>query len=801
MKVDLRRTFAALEVREYRLLALSQLVSIMGTIIQSVGQAWLVLRLDGGGVELGMVAAAQFLPLFLIGPIGGVVADRYDKRRLLLLCQSGLAATALLLATLTISGQITIVSLGILAGVGGTFGALDAPARAALVPELVGRARLANAVSLHEVWINLARIVGPILGGTTIATLGVGACFVANALSFLPSLVVVSSLAPRPPADPNPAGTRAHLLEGLRYAWHQRGVRWVLVLAAAIGTFFNFGIVLPLLARDTFGRGPQALGVMIAIIGAGAVAGSLALASGGPPSPRRLERLGLLTAALLVACGLAPTYWMELVLLAGAGGAGVCLVAVANSLLQLRCDVRIRGRLLALWTVAIVGSAVVSGPIVGAIAAVAGPRAAMVGIAVAVLIATVAPRQAFLTELTSIDPGGIPMPTLDRRTKRQSAVRPITPGQLVVDAPEHRDLAARAQTALRLPPLILEVDGVACTIDCGVIRHGGSGAGVRVVLDQAALTDLVAGVRAPSALLFHAGGAELPFGGHRTFDAWSHVLRALFDGVPLHERGAVRFLDQRGEPLSLHRTFAPDDDDGEIAHFLADAGFLHLRGWVDPSLLPAIEAEVAAAAAASAPDQAHRWWSRMNDGTDRCTRVMYLLDVSPTMAALVEGDPYTRLGRLFDDGHQRFPERAQSSEALVKPTGVQRGITDLPWHRDCAFGGHDYGCAGYAIGLPLGRTGPEAGHLRVVAGSHRASVPAPGAVPGYDADLPVVEVFTEPGDLTVHIGCILHGTVPPQSGERTVTYTTFSLPPLPGEAPRPTGGAMPDLDRVAAGTS
>lgn len=395
-----QRTFAVLRVRDYRLFASSLFLSLVGTVVQTIGQAWLVLRLHGGGVALGTVTAAQFLALFAIGPLGGVVADRRDKRQLLLVTQVGMASLAALMAVLTATGWIRLWSLVALVFVYGCFGAVDAPARSALIPELVGEDGISNAVSLNEVWINSARITGPVLGGLLVAWFGPQACFAVNALSFLPMTAVLRWMRPMP-VGPRAERHRADLVDGLRYAWNHAGARSLLVLAAAIGAFFNFGVVLPLLAHDTFGGGPTSLGLMIAAIGAGAVIGSLVLASAGEPTPERLLRLGGGACVSLLLAAVAPTLAWDLAFLALSGAAGVTLVAVANALLQLRCDAEFRGRLLALWTVAIVGSAVISGPIVGGIASVGGPRSAIAAIAVGVAAATFVPRATFRGQLAA----------------------------------------------------------------------------------------------------------------------------------------------------------------------------------------------------------------------------------------------------------------------------------------------------------------------------------------------------------------------------------------------------------------
>ena len=778
----LRRTFRALELPAYRLFAFAQLGSIIGTIAQGIGCAWLVLRLHGGGVALGLVSATQFAPLLIAGPLGGVVADHYDKRRLLLGTQTGMALTASALAAFAISGHITVLGIALLGLVQGAFGAVDNPVRGALVAELVGVDRLANAVSLQEVWINTARVVGPLVGGALIATFGVGACFVLNAASFVPVVVAVWFLAPAPPSSKVVTSRRALLLEGVRYAWTNRAFRGLLVLAATIGTFFNFGVVLPLLARDVFHGGPETLGGMIAAVGAGAIVGSLVLASRGDPTPRRLETLGILSAFLLAVDAAAPGFHTELVALAFTGAAGVSLVAVGGALLQLRCAPAVRGRLVALWSVAIVGTTVVSGPTVGFIAARTGPRIGMATVGLAVLLATLIPRADFRT--LAVNSKGAFMPTLDRRTKDIADVHAVMIDDLIA-LNGNAVIAARAQHLLDLPPLTIEVNGTACTIDEGTVRRGTAPDAVRVAVDAHAMGDLVAGLRTTSGLLF-LGGAELPDGGHQAFAAWDHVLRALWDGVPVYEPGTLTFASP-----DLAQVFTPDDQDADIAAFIADAGFAHLRGWIDPALLPQIHQEVMAAAEVAKPGDPYRWWARLEGGTERCVRVMHVLDVSPTMAALVAGPTYERLGRLFDDGHRRFPENPQSSEALIKPLGVVSGIAEFPWHRDCSLGGHDFRCAGYAIGLPLSATNEEAGQLRVAAGSHRASTPGP-------ADLPVVEINTQPGDLTIHVGCTLHGTRPPSTAERAVVYTSFGLLPLNGRVWPTHDGAMPDLERVAA---
>ena len=259
------------------------------------------------------------------------------------------------------------------------------------------------------------------------------------------------------------------------------------------------------------------------------------------------------------------------------------------------------------------------------------------------------------------------------------------------------------------------------------------------------------------------------------------MLRALLDGRVLHDGDALDLRDRDGGPLDLERGYAPDASDHDIAHHLAEAGVVTLRSWLDPAALPGVRTEVRAAAERSAPGDPGRWWSRLASGEQRCTRVMRLLDESPTMRELVEGPVFARLARLFDDGHRVLVERDQACEALVKPLDVEEGLADLPLHRDCSMGGCDYTCSAYAVGLPLSPTNDRYGHLRALAGSHRVSMPLPGTVPGYDPGLAFLDVLTEPGDITIHLSCVLHGTRPPSAHERTVVYTTFALEGLPDD--------------------
>lgn len=350
----------------------------------------------------------------------------------------------------------------------------------------------------------------------------------------------------------------------------------------------------------------------------------------------------------------------------------------------------------------------------------------------------------------------------------------------LIDAVESRPaadrrLAGRGQEVLGLRPLAVTVDGEACTLDGrdGVLRAvaGAAPDAIAVDLDAPRLEDVVSHRRT---LLSLVVAGDLPFGPDSdAVVCWDHVLRAALEGTAVHEPGHVSLPDR------LDTTFTPADDDADIAAFLSAAGFAHLRGWVDPAALAPIDADIDAAARRSDPRDPHRWWARLEDDERVCVRVQHFLDVSPAMASVVRSDAYERVRRLSPDGHRLDPSSPGAVEALRKMPGVVEGLADFPWHRDCSLGGHPFQCCGIAVGLAVRAATPDSGQLAVLAGSHRTGLPTTRAE---RADLPVVRISTEPGDLTLHLSCVLHRTFPPVSQSRSVVYTTWTLPPLGARA-------------------
>ena len=386
-----RLTFRSMSVRNYRLYFAGQLISTTGTWMQSIAQAWLVLQITGSGVALGVTVALQFTPVLLVGAWGGLVADRVDKRRLLVGTQAAAGLLALVLGSVTALGVVQLWMIYVLALGLGAVNALDNPARRAFVVEMVGAEHVSNAVSLSSAMFMAARVIGPAIAGLVIAGFGVSWCFFANGVSY--SAAVIAFLAMRQneffSVQPVPK-RKGQLREGLRYAWSTPALRLVLVLTAVIGTLaFNFQVVLPLLAKQTFSGGADTLGVLYASMSIGSVIGALVSAHEARATRRFVLGAALAFGAALVAAALAPTFALELLVLVPVGAAGIAFTAMANGVLQTETAPEMRGRVAALFTVAFLGSTPIGGPIIGLVSQQLGPRAGLWVGAVATLAVTV----------------------------------------------------------------------------------------------------------------------------------------------------------------------------------------------------------------------------------------------------------------------------------------------------------------------------------------------------------------------------------------------------------------------------
>jgi MFS family permease len=386
-----RLTFRSMSVRNYRLYFAGQLISTTGTWMQSIAQAWLVLQITGSGVALGVTVALQFTPVLLVGAWGGLVADRVDKRRLLVGTQAAAGVLALVLGAVTALGVVQLWMIFVLALGLGAVNAVDNPARRAFVVEMVGTEHVSNAVSLSSAMFMAARVIGPAIAGLVIAGLGVSWCFFANGVSY--SAAVLAFMAMREKeffaVEPVPK-RKGQLREGLRYAWSTPALRLVLVLTAVIGTLaFNFQVVLPLLAKETFSGGAETLGVLYAFMSIGSVIGGLVSAHEAQATRRFVLGAALAFGGALVVAAFAPTLSLELLVLVPVGAAGIAFTAMSNGVLQTECAPEMRGRVAALFTVAFLGSTPIGGPIIGWVSQQLGPRAGLWVGGVATLAVTV----------------------------------------------------------------------------------------------------------------------------------------------------------------------------------------------------------------------------------------------------------------------------------------------------------------------------------------------------------------------------------------------------------------------------
>jgi MFS family permease len=371
---------AALRHRDFRLFWSGQLVSLIGTWMQSVGQAWLVLELTGSPFQLGLVTALQFFPILILSPVGGALSDRFPKRRIILLTQATMMAQAFVLALLVQSGRVRYWHVAVLALIYGLGRAIDIPARQAYITDLVGRPDLANAVALNSLVFNGARIVGPAVAGLLIARFGVATAFWLNGLSFV--AVLGALLATRTPGDPDPAG-RLSIREGvwgaLDYTARTPPVAFTLSLLVVVSVLvLNFNVVVPLVAKNVLNEGAHGFGLLMSSLGAGAVMAGIGLTllrRGRPPLWFLVASAAVLSAgtAILAVVG---HFGTTAILLVGLGCCQILFSTGCNTTLQLVAPDPLRGRVMGLYALANAGMTPFGALLIGTIAERFGVRAA-----------------------------------------------------------------------------------------------------------------------------------------------------------------------------------------------------------------------------------------------------------------------------------------------------------------------------------------------------------------------------------------------------------------------------------------
>ncbi|HEX6458327.1 MAG TPA: MFS transporter [Thermoleophilaceae bacterium] len=440
VRLKLGKPFASLALPNYRRYFAGQVVSLSGNWMQTVGELWLVLSLTSNPLAVGVTTALQFTPMLLFGAWGGVIADRLDKRRLLVFTQAAMALPALALWLLAARGVVQPWMIFALVFARGSVNAIDNPARQAFLVELVSSSRLVNAVGLNSALVQVARVAGPALAGLTIATVGVATCFLINAASFAAMIVALRRMDPAQLHTDEPAPRKSGQLgSALRYVRATPGLLIPLALMAVIGTFsYNFQTLLPLLAKFTFDGRASTYAALTTSMGIGAVVGALAASTRREVGPKLLVASAVAFGGGLLLAAAAPSLDTEAVSLAITGAASVTFASSVNSSLQLRVRPSMRGRVMALYSVVLLGSTPIGGPLMGWISGSAGPRAGLLLGAAAAIAGGLAARAAFAR-----------MPDTNTGEHRVAAV---TPGRARGDTPRARtaDRSHRGSEAVAL---------------------------------------------------------------------------------------------------------------------------------------------------------------------------------------------------------------------------------------------------------------------------------------------------------------------------------------------------------------
>ena len=378
------------------------------------------------------------------------------------------------------------------------------------------------------------------------------------------------------------------------------------------------------------------------------------------------------------------------------------------------------------------------------------------------------------------------MNSVDSRSRPDIDVVPIDIGTFIDETLpsllESRGAdAGRAVTRLGLPPLSLDVEGEQFTLTPDnerLVLHRGLTGSVVVALDGDSWSELVNDAVSNFGLVM-AGRVDIRSGSSDGFVDWEPALRCLLDGYSVYEPGTIAFTNRDGSSLNLEQSFVLDDEPAELGHFLAQAGFLHLKGVFSRIEMEAVSHDLDRAIAEAGPDDGASWWAQTEAGESYPARILGFNLKSPALREVLHSDRFAAIGTFTDDLFvQRDPDVGDSAEGLLKKIQVVEGISDVSWHKDCAMGGHSRHCCGLVVGISVTGAGRENGELGVVPGSHRANVSHLGAE---GLDLPRLPLPTETGDVTVHCSCTLHMSRPPVSAERRVVYSGFHLAPRPGD--------------------
>ncbi|HEX2962999.1 MAG TPA: MFS transporter [Ignavibacteriales bacterium] len=407
-----RNTFSSLKVRNYRLYYIGQGISLPGTWMQRIAQAWLVLKLTGSGTSLGLVTALQFLPVLLFTPLGGVIADRYSKRNLLYITQACQGISALILGIVVVTNTVQLWMIYILAAFFGLTNSVDNPTRQTFVFEMVGRKELSNAVTLNSIEVNLARVIGPAIAGVIIAGAGLALCFFLNAASFVAVLFCLFMMRKEElHTAERVKKIKGQLLKGFRYVKNEPMLRLVLIMMGIIGTLaYEFEVSLPLIAKYTFHGDADSYALLTSSMGVGAVVGGLATAGRRRTSPYSIVITLFLFGTSILFTAISPGLHFAALTMVFVGVFSIRFMTLGNTTLQLESAPEMRSRVMSLWTIAFLGSTPIGGPVVGWLSEYTNPRWGLALGGIAALLAGVFGYFSIRSYLAKKYPGGVPEP-------------------------------------------------------------------------------------------------------------------------------------------------------------------------------------------------------------------------------------------------------------------------------------------------------------------------------------------------------------------------------------------------------
>jgi MFS family permease len=394
--------FRALRYPNYRLFFGGQLISLIGTWMQTVAQSWLVYRLTGSAVLLGFVGFSSQIPVFLLAPFAGAIVDRSNRHRVIVGTQTSAMILAFVLAGLTLTGAVHVWHIFVLAALLGVVNAMDIPARQVFIVEMVGREDMVNAIALNSSMFNGARIVGPAIAGALVSAIGEGWCFFANGISYVAVIAVLLLMTiPSRPKMQKPSSTLAHIAEGFQFVYRTRPIRALLVMLGVISVVgMPYSVLMPIFAGDILHGGPGALGLLMGAAGAGALTGAITIAS--RTDVRGLGKWVAIAATgfgvSLIAFSASPLLWLSAILLMPAGFSLMVQMASSNTLIQTMSPDRLRGRVMSVYSMMFMGGAPIGSLLAGALAGKLGaPTTVAAGGVICIICAAI-----FATRLPSL---------------------------------------------------------------------------------------------------------------------------------------------------------------------------------------------------------------------------------------------------------------------------------------------------------------------------------------------------------------------------------------------------------------